>query len=88
MGIYIKGVEMPGLIHGPITIRIYPTGKCINMHSLWPRDPIPGVNAVPVPPHGRLIDIDAIPKAAWRGTKEDLIDELILTPTIIEAEEG
>ena len=43
---------------------------------------------IPVPPHGRLIDLDAIPKEAWRGAKEDLVDELILAPTIIPAEEG
>ena len=30
----------------------------------------------------RLIDLDAIPKSAWRGEKEDLIDELILAPTV------
>ena len=42
---------------------------------------------VPVPPHGRLIDLDAIPKEAWRGEKEDLVDELILAPTIIPASE-
>lgn len=60
MGIYIKGVEMPGLIHGPITIRIYPTGKCINMGSLWPRDSMPGVTAIPVPEHGDLIERSAV----------------------------
>ena len=59
-GIYIKGVEMPGLIHGPITIRIYPTGKCINMGSLWPRDSMPGVTAIPVPEHGDLIERKAV----------------------------
>ena len=67
MGIYIKGVEMPGLIHGPITIRIYPTGKCINMGSLWPRDSMPGVTAIPVPEHGRLIE-----SAELYGKAEDI----------------
>ena len=62
MGIYINGLKMPGLIHGPITIRIYPTGKCINMCSLWPRDSMPGVTAVPVPEHGRLCNKDDVLK--------------------------
>lgn len=94
MSVYIKGMEMPGLIHGSITIRIYPKGKCYNMHSLWPRDPMKGVTAVPVPPHGRLIDADALKKNAypfpcaigteWAVTLRQIND----APTIIPASGG
>lgn len=81
MGVYIKGMEMPkdGEL---LCINIQPDGKvCINLDLECEKVG----EAVHVPPHGRLIDLDAIPKEAWRGEKEDLVDELILAPTIIPA---
>lgn len=80
MSILIKGMDLPKDRDTLVLVRV--DGSAIVY-----TDEAYMTTAVPVPtPHGRLIDLDAIPKSAWRGEKEDLIDELILAPTIIEAE--
>lgn len=56
MGVYIKGMDMPkdGEM---LCINIYPDGKvCINLDL----DCKQIATAVHVPPHGRLIDADAL----------------------------
>ena len=52
MGLYIKGIEMPIKKNGAVLI-IYPNGKCAFEDGSE-------YQAVPVPPHGRLIDADAL----------------------------
>lgn len=59
MGVYIKGMEMPK--EKKITLTLFPDGRVYANHGerLWGngKDCIPW-KAVPVPPHGRLIDAD------------------------------
>lgn len=87
MSILIKGMEMPTAEYGPMTITIYPNGDVReyigDIGRVW--------DAIPVPPHGALIDVDKIP---WTGgTWESDFDYVIkkqvnMMPTIIEAEDG
>lgn len=59
MGIYIEGMEMP--LPGTFNIiYIYSDGQ-VRMPS-WGKGMTPtnGVKAIPIPPHGRLIDADAL----------------------------
>ena len=72
----IKGMEMPKEDE-EIIIRISPNGTVMTEYAL----PITGVKAVPVPPHGDLIDRDALPtpRVEW----EDIVN----APTIIQASE-
>ena len=61
MDVLIKGMEMP--LPGTFNIiHIYSDGQ-VHMPS-WGKGmtPINGVKAIPVPPHGRLIDADLIMK--------------------------
>jgi hypothetical protein len=55
MGVYLPNVDMP---KGDkvLTVQICPDG------SIWQqyRGTVPNAKAVPVPPHGRLIDADAL----------------------------
>lgn len=52
MGIYIKGMEMPQKKYGYVLV-IYPDGKVYCQDG-------EEYTAFPVPPHGRLIDADAL----------------------------
>lgn len=97
MGVYIKGMEMPTCGH--TTIRIYADGTVEHEHTERKLG-----TAVPVPPHGRLIDADALIDAiiakhirhernrelvfAVVEIKQDLADIINELPTFIEAEEG
>ena len=100
MGIYIKGMEMP-TGNNEIIIRIQSDGRVLDQYghhlNLEP-------TAIPVPPHGRGIDADALLnkhfgkmyfEKVMTATKEEM--NIALTniplvinnaPTIIEAEEG
>lgn len=82
MGVYIKGMEMP--FAGSIkTIVIYPDGTVRTIRQ----DPLP-YTAVPVPPHGRLIDADEY-KQEMKDCRMAFWDEVLDSmPTIIPAEEG
>lgn len=55
MGVYLPNVDMP---KGDkvLTVQICPDG------SIWQqyRGTVPNAKAVPIPPHGRLIDADAL----------------------------
>lgn len=55
MGVYLPNVDMPK-DDKVVTIQICPDG------SIWQqyRGTVPNAKAVPVPPHGRLIDADAV----------------------------
>ena len=81
MSILIKGMEMPK-DEEMLCINIYPDGKvCINLDLECKRI----ANAVPVPPHGRLIDADEyVPCIIDRkdaieaaNTIESLIQEIV-----------
>ena len=91
MGVYIKGMEMPTscfdtvLLCNDGRVFMYKNGGWVKSGA-----------AVPVPPHGRLIDADALPtydkpigKMMMFGGEyvytQTAIDN---APTIIEAEEG
>ena len=97
MSILIKGMEMPTEEYGSMTITIYPNGSVMEYigdigRSLG--------YAVPVPPHGRLIDADAL----YREIKAEcnpygkpsigyddglkVLGIIGSTPPVIPAEEG
>ena len=60
MSVYIKGMEMPK--EYAVIIKIYPDGRIgkIPYVQWFQTDLVEGVQAVPVPPNGRLTDADAI----------------------------
>lgn len=91
MGVYLPNVDMP-IGDETITVLICPDG------SIWQRfrGTVPGVKAVPVPPHGRLIDADALTRklqSRWsvaydyEFANHDVWREIREAPIIIEAEE-
>jgi hypothetical protein len=79
MGVYIKGMEMP---KSPILFCIHPDGKVYaDIEGGWKE-----YKAVPVPPHGALMDMDEFFAACPElvdGYKQ-IADDLV----VIEAEEG
>lgn len=96
MGVYIN-TEMPkeGTVFvidsaGQVWSNEWPTRGYIRLD---------GVTAIPVPPHGRLIDADAIEVISYREIPQGcedtfdsgvmcLLEQIDLLPTIIPAEEG
>lgn len=99
MGVYIKSVEMPKSCGNCF----YDT-RCDNWRLRnWGAPPPDDCPLVPVPPHGRLgdldkleqmfSDIDRAPYSCFDGTEPfysaaDAAQIIRLAPTIIEAEEG
>ena len=92
MGIYIPDIEMPKR-HNHVTITIWPSGtaNC----ALFDREKnlcnYKAIKAVPVTPHGRLIDADAAvanrgADMNWCYDLHDLPDYLSDCPTIIPAD--
>jgi hypothetical protein len=96
MGVYIENMEIPTEEYGPMTIKVYPNGHVAeyigDIGRVW--------DAVPVPPHGRLGDLDkqdvqinalierhlhGYTKSTWEFVCE-LRDILKRNRTIIEAE--
>lgn len=80
MSILIKGMEMPkdGCHH---LICVYADGTVLSGGGEY--------TAIPVPPHGRLIDLDALPHYTGYALSADEVAKAVDTaPTIIEAEEG
>lgn len=67
MGVYIEGMEMPTEEYGSMTIKIYPNGHVAeyigDMGRVW--------DAVPVPPHGRLIDADLLCKVLQKNAEDE-----------------
>lgn len=94
MSILIKGMEMP--TEGYIDVRIKCNGTA--SFAIANNPYFKAVEAVPVPPHGRLIDADALIAwfEEWYDPNADLeichvidiLDDNSVTPTILEAEEG
>lgn len=87
MSIMIKGMVMP--TDQPQLLWVYPNGKALTVQS--DVDPWKDLQAVPVPPHGRLIDADAIPYKKimyeddefYYGVTKPYIDRM---PTVIPAD--
>ena len=92
MSILIKGMELPKDIE--IFLRIDEKGE-VYVYGSYPTELH---KAVPVPPHGRLIDgdvADVIPFTADDAEERDFYDGILYAadwiskqPTIIEAEEA
>ena len=79
MGIYISGMEMPK--NEPLLVKINPDGSV----STTARNGYKKYEAIPVPPHGRLIDADDLANSITGAIyHSDLLD----APTVIPAEEG
>ena len=92
MSILIKGMEMPTRCGECLLAKLSPTGEsliCDYMLSRvsWDERPF-DCPLVPVPPHGRLIDADALVRD--NGIKEipEYYEVVRDAPTILEAEEG
>lgn len=90
-GIYIKGMEMP--TDERVRVVIYQNGQVFVDHGTWFSE----YEAISVPPHGRLIDADALiesfdPSDFWNPDAEDncfaAVHVVNTAPTIIPAEEG
>lgn len=88
MGVYLSEINMPKDVSSKLVLQIFPNGEVYDEHGTrlgivnW-------AEAVPVPPHGRLIDVDALMKRMWEET--DCMVSVPATfvrdaPTIIEAE--
>ena len=95
MSILIRGMEMPTRGH-TITITIVGSGQAyVEYFDCRPHvEETIEYTAVPVPPHGRLIDADMMEKECCHGCKnefhkyENCIDCVLANaPTIIPAEE-
>ena len=86
MGIYIEGMEIPK--DRPQLLWIYPNGKALTVQS--DVDPWKELQAVPIPPHGRLIDADALGSFMYNmdfcdgGEADEWIQN---APTVIPASE-
>lgn len=83
MSIYIKGMEMPK--EGTVIV-IDCTGQVWS--NEWPTrgyTRLKNAKAIPVPPHGRLIDADALCKD--RVSNDNVVICAKCSPTIIPAEE-
>lgn len=96
MGIYISEITMPKGEDSKLVLQIFPNGEVYDEHDIrlgianWAK-------AIPVPPHERLIDADALRVSLVFSEKTSewavpalrevlmVIDEM---PTIIPAEEG
>ena len=96
MGVYIKGMSMP--TGGRILI-VFPSGRVLEVSADATQNIFRETQAVPVPPHGRLIDADALDVIGYCGIpqgREDTFDSGVMwlaerideLPTIIPAEEG
>lgn len=93
MGIYIPGMEIPK--EGYLIVRIYANGEVYEpTNCAYILNKV--ATAVPIPPHGRLIDADAFEKKNayfWNRDfinpkySETLADLVNVAPTIIPAEE-
>lgn len=97
----IRGMEMPETCFKCKLSRMTPSiyAWCILTEKCYPADQPPPVECplIPVPPHGRLIDADALLSKDYQVYNEygDVIGRRHLSvydiqeaPTIIQAEEG
>lgn len=96
MGVYIKGMEMPKEGFVEILIRddgtVQQTGQSYRIDGTDYYTPYVGkmpkiFTAVPVPPHGRLIDADALINDYSRTWTTYDLQRIANAPTIIPASE-
>ena len=95
MGVYIKDMEMPKEC-GPHEITITLFVRDDGTASLWGKEvfiPHEPLEVVAVPPHGRLIDADALKKKRhWTDdfyeTEYVEVEDIDDASTVIEAEEA
>ena len=91
--IYIKGLKIP--IDNTVLIRVFPAsenGECYVQQLDVDGDILDELWAVPIPPHGDLIDRDALMKGEGRyiisfGKEGIDVAEINRAPTIIPASE-
>lgn len=91
MSVLIKGMEMPKC--EPLMIRITPDGEVHYVGAVG--QSVKRTKAIEIPPHGRLIDADALTELVeteFRNWEEDydasqFLGDIEDAPTIIEAEE-
>lgn len=99
MGVYIKGMVMPKEGFVEILIRddgtVQQTGQSYRIGGTDYYTPYVGempvmYEAVPIPPHVRLIDADALMDEAYQPGAYGYVDAMQIenAPTIIPAEEG
>lgn len=67
MGVYIKGLNMPTV--GRILITL-PSGRTLEVSADNTQNILGEAKAVPVPPHGRVIDADALVEDLKRQCEE------------------
>lgn len=92
MSVLITGVNMPSFGEGnELIVRVLPNGTVLDEHGIYLN-----AKAIPVPPHGRLIDADQFHKdnkeywdrdfnyPQYEDTLADLVNA---APTIIPASE-
>lgn len=72
-GVYIKGLKMPTDFSGTRLI-IYPNGQVLFPHRTY-FDELHGVEAIPVPDHGRLIDADEYRNEFMNAVYDELNDD-------------
>ena len=99
----IKGMEMPKK-GSWVTLRVFPDGQCF-LYSWCGNDFdfMEHLTAVPVPPHGRLVDADEMYEEfalegqrstryklgeAWELNGKEIRRAIYRLPTVIPAEEG
>lgn len=86
MGVYIKGMEMPK--DKPLIIKINPDGA---VSSTFDND-YRKYAAIPVPPHGRLIDTDAVSLEGGPYEYDEwckwALEQYQDAPTVIPASKG
>ena len=100
MGVYIKGMEMPVFEHQSWDIRKGADGKWYMVDTNAETSDGAWHEVVHVPPHGRLIDADALEQNAQKRLlmcnrndnqfqkPYEVMRAITLAPTIIPAEEG
>lgn len=94
MGVYIKGIEIPK--ESRLTLQISADGAVYVVNSCSITAETYMTDAVPVPPHGRLIEEEPIIKYITDGLNIgrfgydaiEVLAEIKYAPTIIPAEEG
>lgn len=96
MGIYLSGIDMPKDEGSKLILQIFPNGEIYDGHGIrlgitkW-------AEAIPIPPHGRCIDVDALIKELTLDDEDGnsgatllmaiFLEVLKAAPTIIPAEE-
>ena len=75
MSVLITGVNMPSFGEGnELIVRVLPNGAVLDEHGIYLN-----AKAIPVPSHGRLIDLDALFDNAQKRIQDEGMDEDELT---------